>query len=335
MQLITTAHLGEAQGVIELFNLKRVSSQIFEGEDLMCLITGEGPFEAATSTASLLGQKKYHSIINLGIAGSLSGQLVIGSIHPVRSVYLAIDGKPQFKSFKSFEKGLDCVTSFDRILSPQKALPLSGIASLVDREAWGIAMAAKAMSIPFHSYKLISDQAGSLGACELVREKASEWSEHLALHLKSILIQDEQVAALFEIAGYHFTFSTQKQFENLLRKISLRDELNLEQVFNSLPLESIRTEFINPKMRSKALIHYMENKLDPLRAQLETGLANWKATFEKNGINLQTDQSWESPEIKISFNISNTEELKQKIKSLDELNLKPFTDLRDGNIHVE
>ena len=176
MHLITMAHLGEAQGVIDLFNLKRVTPQVFEGELLVCLITGEGPFEAATLTASQLGQKKFTSVINLGIAGSMSEDLSIGSIHPVRSVYLVIDGKPQFKSFKSFESGLDCVTSFERILNKDKALPLTGLGSLVDREAWGVATAAKSAGIPFQSYKLISDMAGTLGACEVAREKSDEWS---------------------------------------------------------------------------------------------------------------------------------------------------------------
>lgn len=335
MQLITMAHLGEAQGVIDLFNLKRVTSQVFESENLTCLITGEGPIEAATTTAALLGQKKYTSVINLGIAGSLSAEYVIGSIHPVRSVYLVIDGKPQFKSFKSFEKGLDCVTSFERILNPAKALPLSGIANLVDREAWGVAMAAKTIGVPFHSYKLISDQAGNLGACEVVREKADEWSQMLALHLRTILIQEEKETHAFEIEGFHFTFTTRHQFEQLLKKISLRDEMTQEEVLNSFPVESIRKEVLLAKERTKALLNFMEGKLDPLKEKLQIGLANWKATYEKNGITLQTDQTWESPEVKVSFNISTEEELKQKIKSLTELNLKPFKDLRSGNVHVE
>jgi hypothetical protein len=335
MQLITMAHLGEAQGVIELFNLKRTTSQVFESDNLTCLITGEGPFEAATSTAAQLGQKKYRSVINLGIAGSLSEDFAVGTIHPVRSVYLVIDGKPQFKSFKSFGEGLDCVTSFERILSPAKALPLSGIAHLVDREAWGVAMAAKTLAIPFHSYKLISDQAGSLGACEVVREKADEWSQMLALHLRAILVQEEKDTHIIDLAGYHFTFTTRHQFEQLLKKISLRDELSLDEVLDSLPIEAIRNETPQAKDRAKILLSYMEGKLDPLREKLKRGLSEWKSPYESSGIHLQTDPTWESPEIKIGFSISSEQELQQKIKSLNELNLKPFQDLRSGQVHVE
>jgi hypothetical protein len=335
MHLITMAHLGEAQGVIELFNLKRVSSQVFEGENLVCLITGEGPFEAATATASLLGPQKFLSVINLGIAGALDPEYPVGSIHPIRSVYLVIDGKPQFKSFKSLDKGLDCVTSFERILSPERALPLTGIAKVVDREAWGVAMAAKAHNTHFSSFKLISDQAGSLGACEVVKEKAEEWSQLLAKYLKTILHQEEETPELFKLEGFHFTFTTQHLFEQLLKKISLRDELNPEEVLASLPIESIRAEGTSSKMKTKALLNFMEGRLDPLKEKLDLGLLLWKSPFEKQGITLQTDATWEGPEVKVSFQVSSTDELKQKIKHLEGLKLEPFLSLRSGNIHVE
>jgi hypothetical protein len=335
MHLITMAHLGEAQGVIELFNLKRVSSQVFEGENLVCLITGEGPFEAATATASILGSKKFLSVINLGIAGALCPDYPVGSIHPVRSVYLVIDGKPQFKSFKSLDKGLDCVTSFERILSPERALPLTGIAKLVDREAWGVAMAAKTHNTHFSSYKLISDQAGSLGACEAVKEKAEEWSQLLAQYLKTILHNEKETPELFTLEGFHFTFTTQHQFEQLLKKISLRDELSPEEVLTSLPIESIRSEATSSKIKTKALLNIMEGRLDPLKEKLDRGLLLWKTPFERRGITLQTDATWEGPEVKVSFKVSNTDELEEKIKHLTELKLEPFLDLRNGNIHVE
>jgi hypothetical protein len=329
------AHLGEAQGVIDLFNLKRITPQVFEAENLVCLITGEGPFEAATLTANQLGQKKFCTVINLGIAGSMSSELAIGSIHPVRSVYLVIDGKPQFKSFKSFEKGLDCVTSFERILNKDKALPLTGLGSLVDREAWGVATAAKSAGIPFQSYKLISDEAGTLGACEMAREKSDEWSQLLALHLKSILVETDKETPAFQLGGFHFTFTTRHKFEQLLNKVALRDELTQDQVLNSIPLEELRKEEITSKERTKILLDFLEKKLDPLKEKLEIGLSSWKEGFEKKGIALQTDPTWESPEVKISFTVTNTEELKQKLQSLDKLELKPFIDLRSGNIHVE
>src|SRR5690606_22308536 len=112
--------------------------------------------------------------------------LNIGEIYPVRMSYLIIGEKPQFKSFKSKNSGLDCLTSFERIISPEKAAPLKGLASLVDREAWGVAYAARSLGIDFESHKLISDVAGTIGACELIKDQATQWSEKLALYLQGL-----------------------------------------------------------------------------------------------------------------------------------------------------
>lgn len=335
MHLITMAHLGEAQGVIELFNLNRITPSLFEGENLTCLITGEGPFEAATRTACQLGQKKYQKVMNLGIAGALNYDLALESIHPVRSLYLAIDGKPQFKSFKSLESGLDCVTSFERILDSQKALPLSGIAQLVDREAWGVAMAAKEAQVSFESFKLISDKAGTLGACEAVKEKAQEWSQELALYLKKLLCATETQEESFKLPGFYFTFTTENQFKQLLKKISLRDNHSLEVVLNSLPTNEIMNSILLPKERTKNLIKLMEEKLDPMKKSLESGLKDWKRPFESNGITIQTDQSWESEEVKVSFSAANEKELSEKLATLSKLELSPYYKLRDGSFYVE
>ena len=335
MHLITMAHLGEAQGVIELFNLSRITPSLFRGENLTCLITGEGPMEAATRTASQLGQINYQKVINLGIAGSLTPGLPLESIHPVRSIYLAIDGKPQFKSFKSLEAGLDCITSFERILDSQKAVPLSGIGQLVDREVWGVAMAAKEAQVSFQAYKLISDQAGTLGACEIAKDKAQEWSKELALHLKKILSVSETQETSFQLAGFYFTFTTENQFKQLLKKISYRDDQSIEDVLSSLPINEIINAMPLPKERTKSLIKFMEEKLDPMKKSLEAGLKDWKRPFESKGITLQTDPSWESAEVKVSFTVSGQEDLLQKLDTLTKLELTPYHKLRDGSFYVE
>lgn len=335
MHLITMAHLGEAQSVIDLFKLKRLSPHIFEGETITCLITGEGPFEAAANSALELGRRSYKQVINLGIAGSFSEEISVGSLHAVRSLYLVIDGKPQFKSFKSKDSGLDCVTSFERILSREKATPLSGIAQLIDREAWGVAMAAKSAGVPFESYKLISDLAGTLGACEVIKDKAQEWSIALALKLKELLNVVETEIDPLNIAGFYFTFSTKHQFEQMLQKIAIREDLSIDEVLASLPLEVLREEKLLPKERTRLLLNHMENKLDPLKEKLNSALEAWKLPFERQGIHIATDPTWEGCEIKISFSLQNQKELSQKLKTLSELNLKPFHDLRNGEVNVE
>ena len=335
MHLITMAHLGEAQGVIDLLQLKRQTPQIFEGETITCLLTGEGPFEAATATALELGKKAYKKVINLGIAGSLSNEFAVGTLHAVRSIYLVIDGKPQFKSFKSSDSGLDCVTSFERILSPEKAKPLTGVAQLIDREAWGVAMACKTSGVPFESYKLISDQAGTLGACEVVKDMAQEWSLELANKLKELIGQTDPETETLDLPGFYFTFSTKHQFQQILRKISLREELTEAEVLASLPLDQLREEKLLPKERARLLLNFMEGKLDPLKEKLKLALDSWKLPFERQGIQIGTDPTWEAPEVKITFTLQNEAELSEKLKILSELKLKPFHDLRNGEVNVE
>jgi hypothetical protein len=246
-----------------------------------------------------------------------------------------IEGKPQFKSFKSFESGIDCLTSFERILSPEKALPLSGIGQLVDREAWGVAMAAKNAGVEFKAFKLISDLAGSLGACELTRENAPEWSAKLAVYIKPHLGITISESQQLELPGFYFTFTTQNQFKQILKKISIREEISEEDVLLTLPLESLREEKILPKERARLLLSFMEEKLDPLKKKLQDGLSGWKNPFEKKGIQLVTDPTWESSQVKVTMTLENQEDLKQKLETLSKLNLRPFYELRDGNIHVE
>ncbi len=336
MHLITMAHLGEAQALIDEFELKRISPHHFENGQLILLITGEGPFEAASLTSHILGQKEIKKVINLGIAGSLNKELAIGEIYPIRSIYLAIDGKPQFKTFKSFEKGLDTITSFERILRSEKAHALSGLADIVDREAWGVAFSAKNFSVPFECAKLISDQAGELGACELIREEAYSFSQKLSHYLKNQLNETTPAhQTKIDLPGFHFTFSMAHQFEDLLQKISLRENLRQEDILKSLPLEELRSLKLRPKERAGKLIECLEFKLDPLKEKLQAGLHKWKSPFEKQGLHLQTDPTWESPAVKISFEVQSNAEIKEKIDQLSQLDLWAFQQLRNGSFHVE
>jgi hypothetical protein len=335
MQLITMAHLGEAQGVINHFQLSRITPQLFENDELSCLITGEGPFEAATLTAAQLARKTYEKVLNLGIAGTLDESVPIGTIHEVRSLYLVIEGKPQFKTFKSNSTGLDCLTSFERILQPKKAQILQGVATLVDREAWGVALAAKQASVPFTSAKLVSDVAGSLGACELVQSNAEEWAELLLQEAKKQLVRKELPSSAITLPGFHLTHSMNLRLEQSLKKLSLRKEISPEELLASLPLEQWRELKILPKERTRLLLEYLDEKLDPLKKILDQNLREWKHPYFSEQIDIHTDPTWESPTVKVQFQVSTPDELHHKLKVLEQLDLEKFHQLRLGEIHVE
>jgi nucleoside phosphorylase len=336
MHLITMAHLGEAQALIQQFDLKKTGLKQFEAAQLTLLLTGEGPWEAAIATATLLGQKKYHSVINLGIAGALQPELVIGEIYPVRSLYLAIEGRPQFKSMACADQGFDCLTSFERILTSEKAQSLRGVAAMVDREAWGVGMAARMNGIPFSSHKLISDLAGTLGACELVKAEAAEFSARLAQYLSELLPRELPAeAASFKLPGLHFTHSMELRFNDLLKKLSIRHELSPEEALARLPLNEFLQQKLQPKERSKLLLQYMEEELNPIKKVVQHKLQCWKAPLLAQGIEVHHHPELEDAAIQISFSIKDDQQLSQKILALNQFSLVEYQELLAGKIHVE
>jgi hypothetical protein len=330
------AHIGEASSVIEKFKLTKKTPEFFVGENLLLLITGEGPFEAAVKTALLLPQFPIKEIINLGIAGTLDTELEVGEIHPVRTIYLVQDFKPTFKTFKSHEKGIDCITSFERILDPDKAQKLKGVATLVDREAWGIAMVAKTNGTDFKSFKIISDIAGTLDACELIKEKATDFSKALANFLGDYLRPITKVEIeISSFPGFYFTFTTEHKFKNLLTKLAIKENSSEAEVLATLPLSDLREKKLLQKERSRILMEEMENRIDPTRKILNDKKSQWLKSFEKEGLKVQTDPQWENPMVAVTIEATNDEELNLKLEALKHLSLKPFTDLMNGHLHVE
>jgi len=336
MHLITMAHLGEALRVIEQFNLKKISSELFSGEKMMLLLTGEGPIEAAVKTALLIPQYRFTEIINLGIAGTLDDNLNVGEIHEVRSLYLIGDFKPSFKTFQASGTRVDCLTSFERILDIEKAQKLKGMGSLVDREAWGIAMTAKTHGIKFRSFKIISDKAGTISACELIKENASTFSDALANFLHSKLDDNKtKTPQAFSLSGLYFTFSTEHKFKTLLTKLSIKENVTEDEVLKSLSLKELQERKLHPKERTRLLMEEMENRIDPTKKILTDRKNAWVKNIEGQGIRLQTDPKWENPQVTFSFDVCDDQELKQKVEILSRLSVKPFADLMNGQFYVE
>jgi hypothetical protein len=336
MHLITMAHLGEAQGVIDAFNLIKKSPELYEGSEIILLLTGEGPFEAATRTAFHLSKYPIQKIINLGIAGSINDELIMGEIYPIRSIYLIQDLKPAFKTFNAFDTGIDCLTSFERILDPEKARKLKGLGGLVDRELWGVAMAAKTAGIKIESFKLISDVAGTIEACEVIKDQAFVYSMKLAQHLKTKLqVLEEVKKSSTRLEGFHFTFTTQSKFETLLNKLSIKEEKPKEEIIHSLPLNKLLDLKITPKERTRMLLEMMDDRIDPVKKALNTKKEHWIKSFIDLGFKVQTDPLWESSNVTVSFEIKNDEELLERIEHLKTLSVKPYEELLNGNLYVE
>lgn len=337
MHLITMAHLGEAQSVIQQFKLERITPELFKNEEIVLLLTGEGPFEAATKTALTLSKFLFEEVINIGIAGTLNDHK-IGEILPVRSLYLINDLKPAFKTFQGSSLGVDCLTSFERILDPEKAQTLKGVGHLVDREAWGVAMAAKTAGIPFKCYKVVSDIAGTLNACELIKENSREFSEKISYFLKNLLAIPEGNEAEEErinLSGFYFTFTSTHQFKGLLKKLSIKEEQDEESILNTLPLKELRMLEVSPKERAKKLIEDMEKRLDPFKSRLKDEREKLQKSFNQHEFRIDIDPLWEKSKLTISFEAGNDLELQKKAEALKSLSLKSFTSIMNGDIHVE
>jgi hypothetical protein len=341
MYLITMAHAGEALAIIERFQLSQVEKNLFKNDDLVLLLTGEGPFEASVKTALTLPKYRFSEVINLGIAGSLTEELEIGTLLPIRTFYLVQDFKPAFKTFKSLDQGVDCLTSFERILDPEKAIKLKGVAQLVDREGWGVAMAAREALVPFRAYKMISDTAGTSGACELIKEEAHQFSLKLAHELSNILgisssnKKKSSMDLVSELKGFHFTHTTYHKFHQLLNKLSLKFEKKPDEILDSLKVSDFLALDIFPKERTKLLLQRMEEKIDPTRKLIDEKIKNLTHLFQKEGIKLIMDPHLENPKVTVSFEASTDEELHKKARGLLNLSLKNFSDLMNGDLHVE
>lgn len=335
MHLITTAHMGEAQSIIELFNLQKKDHSLFVGEDLLLLITGEGPFEASTKVALILGSYPITEIINLGVAGSLSEDYGIEEILPIRTSYIAIDLKPGFKTFQLGDEGVDCITSFERILEKDKAQKLRGVAHLVDRELWGVAISAKTAGISLKAYKIVSDMAGTMEACEVVKDHAENLSLKLALFLKKLLKQEiEAPEQEILLPGFHFTFTMKHRLESLLKKLSLKLGLTTPELLKTLPSESDYPD-TKPKERARLFLLHLEDLLDPTRKILQLKKEQWLSPLKNSGIKVQTDPIWEDEKVNFSFDVQNNEELQEKIRILSHFSLTPYQRILQGELDVE
>lgn len=336
MQLITMAHFGEAQGVIETFQLKRSGPDLFKGENLCVLITGEGPFEAAVKTASLITELKPSQVINLGIAGSLKDDLDVGDVVEIRTIYLLQESKTYFKTFEASKTGLDLLTSFERLLDPEKAGLFRGFGALVDREAWGVAMAAKSLAVPFLCRKVVSDKAGTLGACELVKGKVEEFSILLAQEARKLTsVELVKPEIQINIPGLHFTFSMKHRLNTLLSKLRLTKEMSDKELFELAGIDEILVLEISPKEKALRLLEAFEGKLDPFRAPAKKIIQDLKKDAHNLEIEIEADPNLENPKLKVTIEVRNNRELKEKTEKLSKLNLKPFERLMNGGTHVE
>lgn len=168
MLLLVIAHEGEAREFIRRKHTQAVEfhfSGLFRCADELLLVSGEG-IQMATlrlSAVCTYFANKIDRVLNLGIAASLDPALQFNQFYGIHVVHHELKGSAGYPSFTCKDTGsqLACVSALQRVLDDIYAVSLSNIAPIVDRELWAVGSVCQLFRLPFKSYKLISDQAGS------------------------------------------------------------------------------------------------------------------------------------------------------------------------------
>jgi len=187
MNLLTFAHRGEAQHFLEKDNFQPVDflfDGLFKNKKNYLLLTGEGMQSTHKKMEIVLKNigSKISEVINLGIAGSLTEDIELESVHLVNQIKKEDENKTyQTQNVKS---GLDCISALNRVLNINYKNKLSSDAHIVDRELWAIADVCSKFNLPVFSIKLISDFAGRATDTERIIQKAKEYSKKLYIYYK-------------------------------------------------------------------------------------------------------------------------------------------------------
>lgn len=320
MQLLTFAHRPEAQAFFDTFSFKATGNEgLYQSEFGWLLITGEGIHESIVTVASILGaHPEIREVINLGVAGSLRPQLERHALYEVRTAY-AFDEVPLFKSFP-LSGEVDCVTSGKRVLSPSQRIPLLAMGSVVDRELWGVCVAAKQHHKSVRSFKYISDDAGELGACEVVKELARDAS--VALLERYLALQPQVQASGVKLSGFYFTVAQEHLFKNFLHKLSIKWELSPDEVLGKLNVESLNQQKLLPKERTKRLLDLFKKSLDPWGNEFE---GKMHELFQPlHPISVTSANHFQTPEVKLSLRFQSKEELEQILSKLTRFEWESF-----------
>jgi len=182
MKLLTFAHRGEAQYFLKFDSFQPINFQfegLFKNENNYLLLTSEGLESTEHRMKAVMKNIdiELSEVINLGIAGALTDDIELESVHHVNRV----NKEDETKSYQIQDKksGLDCISSINRVQDINYKNKLLTEAQIVDRELWAIADICSRYKLPISSIKLISDYAGHSNDTKQIIQKAKEYSKKL------------------------------------------------------------------------------------------------------------------------------------------------------------
>jgi adenosylhomocysteine nucleosidase len=148
---------------------------VFEGRDIVLSISGIGKSNAAIAATNLINGYGPKRIINLGAAGALNNNFMIGDILHIDKIIepdrpRLISHKPEVHKPDTLE-GFDLASlaTHDRpVLTQQDRARAGKLAELVDMEGAAIVQACRAFEIKAFLFKIVTDTASS-GKMEIIK----------------------------------------------------------------------------------------------------------------------------------------------------------------------
>lgn len=340
MKLLVFAHRGEAKTFLRELALDRVRSEdsveLFCNEDLYLLICGEGIDKALMQTSYVLGKYEGISeIFNIGICGSLAASEEKREVFEVSSINANSNSHFEFKSFECQQripKTHNLISTNQRILEKSQVEMILPLGDFVDREAWGVALAAHQIKKQkIVCLKLASDFVQIESQfCERVKEQSIEFSDKLFdYYQKHYTTQNESEISLqndFKIQsyleGYYFTKSQKNKFNSLCKRLNL----SIENLQEKMEYKQIAQEEILPKERTKRLINFLDRELNPLSHSIREQLDHLLAPHHHEKFKISYDKNLEKTDLQIQFSMKDQEDIETLIKKLEQL---PFQEIKN------
>jgi len=336
MKLIQIAHRGEAQEFIKYLKLKPnpIMDGLYCNSNTALIITGEGIFEVFSKLPYLISSLAPTALINMGIAGSLDKKIKAGEIYKIRTSYAHDGSEVKFKSFTSTDETLiDCITTEKRVLNNEHAKLVSPFAQIVDRELWALARIAKTYSLPFHSYKLISDIAGNETDCFDIKDKAQEFSQIL---VEYYLDQNDMKSTALTsfVPPFKMSFSNRIRYEKLMMALSSNDKSNEQNILSSVDFEKINESKLKDKEKAKELLNALELKLNPIQSVINAEIDLLFKPFKDIGCQIKVDPKLESKKFNLTLEVNSQTNLDNLKRSIDLFKYNKLEKIWNGDFNV-
>jgi hypothetical protein len=357
MHLLTFAHKNEASSFLHYHDFKEsahVKNLYFDGKNYL-LITGEGLWDALTSTMQSLGTLNTKNappitVCNLGVAGALRASIKKFSLFSINTSYaFSSQDNPEFHSYTSTSasnllvESADCVSSYKRNTSIEEKNLLSPFAPLVDRELWSIAKAATSYNTNWSALKIVSDELSEENSCQLIQNLSQEFSSRLyetwrslepsLLDTKKVLNPEvdanQHLLEVLHQQSLYLTFSQKHQIFDLVARILKQENVSLEQLVKEVPFDNWLKS--RPKDKSHLLVQWLRLRLTPQLGTHAAQIQQWMRNIHLQNKNLQISTIDDFEAIEIKFRSFNTQDWKEILSTLNSIQRQEFDQILKGS----